>query len=33
MYVTVDDVDFCDGLECIYVKKKNRESTARELPD
>ena len=31
--VTVDDVNFCDGLECVYVKYKSRASTARELPD
>ena len=33
MDVTVDDVNFCDGLEGIYVKYKSRASTARELPD
>ena len=33
MYVTVDDVYFCDGIECVYVKYKRRASTARELPD
>ena len=33
MHVTVDDVSFCDGLECVYVKYKSRASTARELPD
>ena len=36
MHGTVDDVDdvnFCDGLECEYVKYKSRASTARELPD
>ena len=27
MHATVDDVNFCDGLECVYV------STAGELPD
>ena len=31
MHVTVDDVNFCDGLECVYVKYKSRASTAREL--
>ena len=31
MHVTVDDVHFCDGLECVYVKYKSR--AARELPD
>ena len=20
IYATVDDVNFCDGLECVYVK-------------
>ena len=33
MHVTVDDVNFCYGLECVYVKYKSRASTARELPD
>ena len=33
MHVTVDDVNFCDGLECVYVKYKSRAATARELPD
>ena len=33
MHVTVDDVNFCDGLECVYVKYKSRASTACELPD
>ena len=33
MHVTVDDVNFCDGLECVYVKYKSCASTARELPD
>ena len=34
MHVTVDDVNFCDDLECIgYVKYKRHASTARELPD
>ena len=33
MLVTVDDVNFCDGLECVYVKYKSRASTSRELPD
>ena len=33
MNVTVDDVNFCDSLECIYVKYKSLASTARELPD
>ena len=35
MHVTVDDVNFCDGLDCVhlYVKYKSCASTARELPD
>ena len=33
MYVTVDDVNICDGLECLFVKYKSRASTAGELPD
>ena len=33
MHVTVDDVNFCDGLECVYVKYKSRASIARDLPD
>ena len=33
MNVTVDDVNFCDRLECIYVKYKSDASTACELPD
>ena len=33
MQATVDDVNFCDGLECVYVKYKSPASTARELPD
>ena len=32
MNVTVDDVNFCDGLEYVYVKYKSRASTARGLP-
>ena len=31
MHVTVDDVNFCDGLECAYVKYKSHASAAREL--
>ena len=31
MHVTVDDVNFCDSLECIYEKYKSRASTTREL--
>ena len=33
MHVTVGDVNFYDGLECLYVKNKSRASTARELPN
>ena len=33
MHVTVDDISFSDGLECIYVKYKSRASASRELPD
>ena len=33
MKVTVDDVNFCDCLVCIYVKFKSRVPTARDLPD
>ena len=33
MHVTVDDVNFGDGLESENVKYKSRASTARELPD
>ena len=33
MHVTVDEVNFCDSLECVYVNYKSRASTARELPD
>ena len=33
MHVIADDVNFCDGLECVYVKSKSRASTARKLPD
>ena len=33
MQVTVDDVNFCDGLESDYVKYKSHASTPRELPD
>ena len=32
MHDTVDDVIFCEGLECVYVKYKRRASTARDLP-
>ena len=28
MHDTVDDVNFCDGLDCVYVKYKSRASTA-----
>ena len=30
---TVDKVNFCDGLECVYLKYKSHASTAREMPD
>ena len=30
-YVYFYDFNFCDGLECIYVKYKSRASTAQEL--
>ena len=30
MHVTADDVNFCDCLECVYVKYKSRASTACE---
>ena len=33
MHVAVDDVNFCDGLECVYVQYKSRASAARELSD
>ena len=33
MHVTVEDVNFCDGLEGVYVKYKSRASTVCELPD
>ena len=33
MHITVDDISFCDALECVYVKYKNHASTARELPE
>ena len=33
MHVTVGDVNFLDGLECVYVKYKSHASTASELPD
>ena len=32
MHVTVDDVNFCDDIECVYVKYKSRALTALELP-
>ena len=28
MHVTVDDVNFCDDLECAYVKYKSSETSA-----
>ena len=33
MNVTVDDVIFCDILDCVYIKYKSCASTAGELPD
>ena len=33
MHVTVNEVNFCDGLECVYVKNKSHASIAHELPD
>ena len=33
MHVSVDDVNFCDGLGCVYVKYQSCASTVRELPD
>ena len=33
MHVTFDEVNFCDDLECVYVKYKSRASTTRELPE
>ena len=33
MQVTVDDLNFYDGLECVYVKYKSRAPIACELPD
>ena len=33
MQVIVDEVNFCDSLECVYVKYKSHASTAHELPD
>ena len=32
MHVTVDAVNFGDGLECVYEKYKSHASTVRELP-
>ena len=31
MHATVDDVNFCDGLECVYVNYSHA-STAHKLP-
>ena len=28
MHITVDDVNFCDGLECVNVKYKSHALTA-----
>ena len=33
MHVTVDDVNFDDDLDCVYVKYRSCASTARELTD
>ena len=33
MQVTVNDVNFYDSLECVYVKNKSGALTTRELPD
>ena len=33
MHVAVDDVNFCDDLENVYVKYKSLASIACELPD
>ena len=33
MHDTVDDANFCDSLECVYVKYKSHASTAHEFPD
>ena len=33
MHVTVDDINFCYDLECVYVKYKSRASTAHEFAD
>ena len=30
---TVNFLNFCDSLECIYLKYKSCDSTACELPD
>ena len=30
MYVSIDDVIFCEGLEFVYVKHKSHASTACE---
>ena len=32
-FFSVDDIIFCDGLECVCVKYKSRASTACEVPD
>ena len=32
IHVTVDDVSFCDGLDCVYVQCEIRASTAPEMP-
>ena len=33
MHVTFDDVNFCDSLECVYVKYRSHALTACEMPD
>ena len=33
VHITVDEVNFCDGLICVYVKYKSHVSTERQLPD
>ena len=33
MHITVDEINLCEGLECVYVKFKSHVSTAHELPD
>ena len=33
MHVTADNVNFCDGLEGVYIKHRSRVSKTRALPD